>query len=187
MSDESNRTVWVALLTGVAVTLSKVGTAIITSSPAMAAEASHSIADNGNDLFLLVAQRRSARPRDERHPFGYGREAYFWALLAALGAFIVGAAFSLREGITELLHPSSTSSFGVAYVVLALSTVFDLLSLRQSVPGRHRARRYRARRVKSVRREWMLGCPRSCAMRGRLIPVSGLALELLARDDIRSP
>jgi cation diffusion facilitator family transporter len=132
MSNGTNRTVWVALLAGIAVTLSKVGAAIITSSPAMAAESSHSLADNGNDLFLLIAQRRSARPRDERHPFGYGREAYFWALLAALGAFIVGAAFSLREGITELLHPSCTSAFGVAYVVLALSTVFDLLSLRQS-------------------------------------------------------
>ena len=132
MSDGSERTVWVALLAGLAVTLSKVGAAIVTSSPAMAAESAHSLADNGNDLFLLIAQHRSARPRDERHPFGYGREAYFWALLAALGAFIVGAAFSLREGITELLQPSSTSSFGVAYAVLAVSTVFDLLSLRQS-------------------------------------------------------
>jgi cation diffusion facilitator family transporter len=132
MSNGSTKTVWVALLAGIGVTLSKVGAAIVTSSPALAAEASHSLADNGNDLFLLIAQRRSARPRDARHPFGYGREAYFWALLAALGAFIVGAAFSLREGITELLHPSSTSAFGVAYVVLAFSAVFDLLSLRQS-------------------------------------------------------
>lgn len=132
MSNGSTRTVWVALLAGLGVTLSKVGAAIVTSSPAMAAEASHSLADNGNDVFLLIAQHRSARPRDELHPFGYGREAYFWALLAALGAFIVGAAFSLREGITELLHPSSTSAFGVAYAVLAVSTVFDLLSLRQS-------------------------------------------------------
>jgi divalent metal cation (Fe/Co/Zn/Cd) transporter len=65
MSNGSKRTVWVALLAGLAVTLSKVGAAIITSSPAMAAEASHSLADNGNDLFLLIAQRRSARPRDE--------------------------------------------------------------------------------------------------------------------------
>jgi divalent metal cation (Fe/Co/Zn/Cd) transporter len=101
MSNASNRTVWVAFVAGLGVTLSKVGAAIVTSSPAMAAEASHSLADNGNDLFLLIAQHRSARPRDEQHPFGYGREAYFWALLAALGAFIVGAAFSLREGITQ--------------------------------------------------------------------------------------
>jgi cation diffusion facilitator family transporter len=71
-------------------------------------------------------------PRDQRHPFGYGREAYFWALLAALGAFVTGAAFSLREGISELLHPSATTSFAVAYVVLAISAVLDFASLRQS-------------------------------------------------------
>jgi divalent metal cation (Fe/Co/Zn/Cd) transporter len=98
----------------------------------MAAEASHSLADTANDLFLFVAQRRSTRGPDDRHPLGYGREAYFWALIAALGVFIAGAAFSLREGITELIHPSVTSSFTVAYVVLAISTVFDLVSFRQS-------------------------------------------------------
>jgi cation diffusion facilitator family transporter len=132
MSDESARTVWVALGAGAAVTLAKVVTAIITSSPAMAAEASHSLGDTANDLFLLVAQRRSTRPGDERHHFGYGRESYFWALIAALGVFIGAAAFSLREGILELVHPSATSSFIVAYVVLGISTVFDLTSFRQS-------------------------------------------------------
>jgi cation diffusion facilitator family transporter len=81
----------------------------------------------------LLAQRRSSRPRDENHPFGYGREAYFWALIAALGAFIGGAAFSLRDGIIDLIHPSTTSSFIVAYVVLGIATVFDAVSLRQSV------------------------------------------------------
>ena len=106
MPSESTRTVWVALLAGVGVALAKVGAAVVTTSPAMAAEASHSLADTANDLFLLIAQRRSARHRDEQHPFGYGREAYFWALLAALGAFILGAAFSLREGITDLIHPT---------------------------------------------------------------------------------
>ena len=98
----------------------------------MAAEASHSLADTANDLFFVLAQRRSARHRDEKHPFGFGREAYFWALLAALGTFIAGAAFSLREGINELIHPSTTSSFVVAYVVLGVSAVLDLVSLRQS-------------------------------------------------------
>jgi cation diffusion facilitator family transporter len=85
-----------------------------------------------HDLFLLVAQRRSARPRDDDHPFGYGREAYFWALIAALGAFIGGAAFSLRDGISELVDPTVTSSFIVAYVVLGGAAIFDLASLRQS-------------------------------------------------------
>ena len=63
---------------------------------------------------------------------GHGREAYFWALIAACGAFVAGAAFSLRDGINELIHPSATSSFAVAYVVLAISTVLDLVSIRQS-------------------------------------------------------
>jgi divalent metal cation (Fe/Co/Zn/Cd) transporter len=103
--------VTVALVAGLGVALAKVGAAVVTSSPAMAAEASHSLADTANDLFFLVAQHRSARQRDEQRPLGYGREAYFWALIAALGTFIAGAAFSLREGISELIHPSTTSSF----------------------------------------------------------------------------
>jgi cation diffusion facilitator family transporter len=132
MEHDSARTIWVALAAGLAVALAKVGAAILTGSPALAAEASHSLADTANDLFLLVAERRSRRQRDARRPFGYGREAYFWALIAALGVFIAGAAFSLRAGITDFVHPSTTSSFAVAYIVLAISTIFDLVSLRQS-------------------------------------------------------
>jgi cation diffusion facilitator family transporter len=132
MPKESGRTVWVALAAGVGVALTKAGAAVFTGSPAMAAEASHSLADTANDLFLLVAQRRSTHRPDDQHPLGYGREAYFWALIAATGVFVAGAAFSLREGIAELIHPSVTSSFSVAYVVLALSAVFDLISFRQS-------------------------------------------------------
>jgi divalent metal cation (Fe/Co/Zn/Cd) transporter len=96
-----------------------------------------------NDLALFIAQRRSSRPPDDQHPLGYWREAYFWALIAALGAFVAGAAFSLRDGIDELIHPSATSSFAVAYVVLAISAVLDLMSTRQSAGQMiRRARRY---------------------------------------------
>ena len=141
-NDSSMRTVLVALGSGLGVALAKVAVAVVTGSSAMAAEAAHSLSDTANDLFLFVAQRRSTRRPDDRHPLGYGREAYFWALIAALGVFVAGAAFSLREGITELIHPSVTSSFTVAYVVLAISAVFDLVSFRQSagqmiVRGRH--------------------------------------------------
>jgi cation diffusion facilitator family transporter len=132
MANESKRTVWVALVAGSGATLAKVFAALVTSSPALAAEASHSLADTANDLFLLVAQRRSSRHRDEQRPFGYGKEAYFWALIAALGVFVAGAAFSLREGISDLVHPSATSSFTVAYVVLGVATIFDLVSFRRS-------------------------------------------------------
>ena len=111
MKNQSMRTVVVSLVAGFAVALTKLGAAVVTGSSAMAAEASHSFADAGNDLFLLVAQRRGARDRDDRHPLGYGREAYFWSLLAAVGVLVAGAAFSLRDGIDELIHPSVTSSF----------------------------------------------------------------------------
>jgi cation diffusion facilitator family transporter len=143
MSNDSMRTVLVALGSGLAVALAKVAVAVFTGSSAMAAEASHSLSDSANDFFLFVAQRRSTRRADDRHPLGYGREAYFWALIAALGVFLAGAAFSLREGILELIHPTVTSSFAVAYVVLAISAVFDLVSFRQSAGQMiHRARRY---------------------------------------------
>jgi cation diffusion facilitator family transporter len=143
MPDDSMRTVLVALGSGLAVAFAKVGVAVVTGSSAMAAEAAHSLGDSANDLFLFVAQRRSTRRPDDRHPLGYGREAYFWALIAALGVFVAGAAFSLREGIVELIHPGVTSSFTVAYVVLAISAVFDLLSFRQSAGQMiHRARHF---------------------------------------------
>jgi cation diffusion facilitator family transporter len=143
MPDESTRTVLVALGAGLGVALAKVGAAVVTGSAAMAAEAAHSLADTGNDLSLFIAQRRSSRPADDQHPLGYGREAYFWALIAALGVFAAGVAFSLREGIEELVRPSATSSFAVAYVVLAVSTVFDLVSFRESAGQMaRRARRY---------------------------------------------
>jgi len=137
------RTVLVSLGAGIGVALAKAVTAAFTGSTALAAEAAHSLTDTGNDLFLFVAQRRSSRSPDDQHPLGYGREAYFWALIAALGVFVAGAAFSLRQGIEELIHPSVTSSFAVAYIVLAISTVFDLVSIRQSAGQlNRRARRY---------------------------------------------
>jgi cation diffusion facilitator family transporter len=143
MPDDSMVTVLVSLGAGIGVALAKAVAAVFTGSTALAAEAAHSLADTGNDLFLFVAQRRSSRSPDDQHPLGYGREAYFWALIAALGVFVAGAAFSLRQGIEELIHPSVTSSFAVAYVVLAISTVFDLVSIRQSAGQlNRRARRY---------------------------------------------
>jgi len=143
MPDDSTRTVLTALAAGLGVALAKVAAAVFTGSAALAAEAAHSLADSGNDLSLFVAQRRSSRPRDDQHPLGYGREAYFWALIAAMGVFVIAAGFSLREGIDELIHPSATSSFAVAYIVLAISTVLDLVSFRQSAGQMaRRARRY---------------------------------------------
>jgi cation diffusion facilitator family transporter len=143
MPNESTRTVLVAIGADLGVALAKVVAAVFTGSSAVAAAASESLADTANDLFLLLAQHRSSRRADDQHALGYGREAYFWALLAGLGVFAGGAVFSLRAGIDELLHPGTTSRFVVAYVVLGVSAGFDLVSFRQSAGQMtRRARRF---------------------------------------------
>ena len=101
MPNESTRTVLVALGAGLGVALTKAGAAVITGSSAMAAEAAHSLADSANDVLLFVAQLRSNRRPDDMHPLGYGREAYFWTLIAAIGVFVGGAAFFLAAGASR--------------------------------------------------------------------------------------
>ena len=112
---ESTRTVVIALAANLGVALAKIGAAMLTGSVAMLAEAWHAVADTGNQVLLLVAQHRSARPRDERHPFGYGRDAYFWALIASIGVFVTGAIFSLREaGIAAAMPVDDPATVAVA-------------------------------------------------------------------------
>jgi cation diffusion facilitator family transporter len=111
----------------------------VTGSASILAEAAHSWADAGNEVFLLVANRRSRRPPDPAHPFGHGREAYVWSLLAALGLFVAGAAVSVTHGVQELLHPEPATDFLVGYVVLAVSFLLEgisfLRSIRQARPA----------------------------------------------------
>jgi cation diffusion facilitator family transporter len=107
--------------------------AVLTGSASLVAEAAHSWADAGNEIFLLVADRRSHRPADAAHPLGHGREAYVWSLFAALGLFVAGAAVSVTHGIQELLHPEPASDFVIGYAVLAVSFVLEAISFRQSL------------------------------------------------------
>ncbi len=130
--NESLVTVIVAFATNVAIAIAKTVAAVVTGSASMVAESAHSWADSGNEVFLLLANRRAARPADPRHPLGHGREVYFWSLFAALGLFAVGAGVSVTHGIQELLDPEPASSFVVAYVVLAISFVLEGTSLTQA-------------------------------------------------------
>jgi Cation efflux family len=92
--------------------------AVISGSSAVLAEAAHSIADTGNEVFLLVALRSSARHADDTHPFGYGADR-FWSLLAVFGIFVAGGLAAVVEGVYQLLHPHHLGSVVVGYVVLA--------------------------------------------------------------------
>jgi len=121
------------------VAVAKTVAATVTGSASILAEAAHSWADTGNEVFLFVANRRSRHPPDAPHPLGYGREAYVWALLAALGLFVAGAVLSVTHGVQELVRPEPATNFVVGYVVLAVSFVLEgvsfLRSVRQAKPG----------------------------------------------------
>ena len=132
-STDSLVTVLVAFGANLLIAVAKSGAAAITGSASLAAEAAHSWADTGNELFLLVAGRRAARPPDRAHPLGHGREAYVWSLFAALGLFVAGGAASVTHGIHELRSPGPAEDFAVGYAVLGLSFVLEGASFLRSV------------------------------------------------------
>jgi len=132
-SSASLATVLIAFVANLLVAVAKTVAAVVTGSASLLAEAAHSWADTGNEVFLVVADRRSRRPRDRRHPFGHGREAYVWSLLAALGLFVAGAAVSVTHGVQELIHPEPATDFVLGYAVLAFSFVLEGISFLRSV------------------------------------------------------
>ncbi len=130
---DSTVTVVVAFTANLVVALAKSFAAAVSGSASMTAEATHSWADTGNEVFLIIANRRSGRDRDDRRPLGYGREAYVWSLLAAVGLFVVGAAVSIWRGVTELFHGADGGEdYRLAYIVLAIAFVLEGTSFNQA-------------------------------------------------------
>lgn len=131
---DSTLSVVTALAANVGVGLVKLFAGLFSGSGALLSEAAHSAGDSTTELLLLVALRRSERPADRQHPFGYGKERYFWSLLAAVAIFVSGAAFSIFEGIHTILGPSEDSGMlWVTYPALAIAFVFEGTSLRVAV------------------------------------------------------
>jgi cation diffusion facilitator family transporter len=130
---ESLTTVLVAFAANIAIAVAKSVAGALTGSASILAEAAHSWADTGNEVFLLIATRRSRRPADAAHPLGHGREAYVWSMFAALGLLVAGAAVSVTRGVQELITPEPASHFLVGYLVLAVSFVLEGVSFLQSV------------------------------------------------------
>src|SRR6266702_66991 len=122
---ESSRVVIAALVGNVLVATTKFAAALITGSSAMMSEAVHTAADTGNELLLLYGLRRAARPPDADHPFGHGRELYFWSFVVALLVFALGAGVSIYEGVSHVRHPVAITNPGVNYAVLVLALVFE--------------------------------------------------------------
>jgi cation diffusion facilitator family transporter len=122
-----------ALAANLGIAIAKFAAFLVTGSASMLAESVHSVADTGNETLLLIGRGRSRRARTAEHPFGFGRERYFYAFVVAVMLFTVGAVFSIYDGIHKILSPGHLDSPIVAYVVLALSMVLEGLSLRTGI------------------------------------------------------
>jgi cation diffusion facilitator family transporter len=126
--DESLGSVFAALAANTAIATAKGTAAVLTGSPALVAETLHTVADAGNEVLLYIAIRRSRLPADATHPLGYGPERYYWALLAAIGMFLIGGAVSIWEGVRALVHPPELEAFWVGVAVLVVALVLDGVS-----------------------------------------------------------
>jgi cation diffusion facilitator family transporter len=126
--DQSFVSVVTALAANTAIAVAKGTAAALTASPALLAETLHTVADAGNEVLLWVALRRSRRAPDATHPLGYGPERYYWALPAAVGMFVIGAALSVWEGVNALIDPPSLDAFWVGVAVLVIAITLDSVS-----------------------------------------------------------
>lgn len=133
--EESKTAVTAALLGNAALAVLKGTTAVLTGSAAMLAETFHSIADTGNQILLFLGMRLASRPPDEAHPFGFGKNVYFWSFVVSMMLFTLGGAFSIWEAVRHYLHPVEKTPAVWAYGVLAGSFVFESISLSVALHG----------------------------------------------------
>jgi cation diffusion facilitator family transporter len=130
---ESTGTVVLAGSVNLAIAAAKFVGGMISHSSAMLSESAHSVADTVTEVLLFVALKRGTKPPDRRHPFGYGRETYFWAFLASLCTFVVGAGFSIYQGVQTIIQREPEGSPLVSYIVLAVSFVLEGSSLIKAI------------------------------------------------------
>ncbi|HVT53098.1 MAG TPA: cation diffusion facilitator family transporter [Dongiaceae bacterium] len=125
----SKKAVYAALAGNLTIAVTKCAAAWLTGSAAMLSEGAHSLVDSANEVLLLYGIKRAARPPDLAHPFGHGREAYFWSFIVALLFFLLGAGVSFYEGVEHVLHPQAIGWFSVTYAVLGVSALCEGYSL----------------------------------------------------------
>ena len=124
-SSGSKKAIYAALAGNSLIALTKFAGSAYTGSSAMLSEAIHSLVDTGNQGLLLYGLKRSKKPADERHPFGYGMELYFWAFVVAIVIFALGAGVSIYEGVKHILHPRIITNAYINYIILGLAIVFE--------------------------------------------------------------
>jgi cation diffusion facilitator family transporter len=187
---ESTGTVVVAGLANLGIAIAKLVGGLVSHSSAMLSEAAHSLADTITEVLLFVALKRGDRAPDERHPVGYGRETYFWALLACLATFTLGAGFSFYQGVETILAGEEQGDPLIAYVVLGVSLVLEGGSLLKAVGQVRRS----ARAWGTTPRRYLSGTSDttvkavtledSAALVGLVLAALGLFLEQVTGDPV---
>ena len=141
MSTEGGmKAVVAALLANVGIAISKFVAFFFTGSSSMLSEAIHSLADSGNQVLLLVGNKRSKKVADEQHNFGYGRRRFVYGFVVAIVLFLVGGLFSLYEGLHKWQHPEPLEDWWIAVVVLLVAIVLESFSFRTAIREANRSR-----------------------------------------------
>lgn len=133
MHEGSKKAILAAFLANLGIAIAKFVGFLITGASSMLAESIHSLADTANQGLLVLGGKQAARPATPEHPFGYGRDRYFWAFIVAMVLFLVGGLFAIYEGVSKIRDPHSISSPAVAFAILGVAVVLELFSLRTAV------------------------------------------------------
>ena len=180
------RAVVAALAANLGIAINKFIAALVSGSSSMLAEAVHSVADTGNQVLLLVGRGRSVRPASEEHPFGFGRERYFYGFVVSVMLFTVGAVFSVYEGVHKITNPEAIRSPLIPFIVLAVSVVLEGFSLRTAIREANHVRGDRSwgtfiRRTKSPELPVVL-LEDTAALIGLALAFTGVGLAVLTHD-----
>ena len=141
MAGGSTRTILIALGANVGIAVAKFGAAAMTGSSAMLTEGVHSLVDSTNQVLLLYGRARAMKPADAQHPFGYGRELYFWSFIVAILVFALGAGVSVYEGILHMMEPEAATNPLVAFLVLGIAFALEGWSTIAALGDFNRSRR----------------------------------------------
>ena len=185
MATGSPRTLIIALAANVGIAVAKFVAAGITGSSAMLTEGVHSLVDSTNQVLLLYGRKRAQRPADAQHPFGYGRELYFWSFVVAILVFALGAGVSIYEGVLHILEPEPATDPIIAFAVLAIAFALEGWSTLAALADFNRARTgtiwQEIRSTKDAPTLVVL-LENSGALAGLAIAALGLTLSLVTRD-----
>jgi cation diffusion facilitator family transporter len=180
------RTLVIALIANLGIAVSKFAAAAITGSSAMLTEGVHSVVDSTNQLLLMWGRRAAKRAPDKLHPFGYGRELYFWSFVVAVLVFSLGAGVSIYEGIIHIAHPEPAVSPVIAYVVLLIAFLLEGWSTVEAYKDFRTAKGglgwFQAIRQSKDPPAFIVLLENGAAMAGIIVAAVGLALAQLTGD-----